>query len=105
MTYSSSLRECLQQLGVSRVFTDQAELPLISRGRTTPLKVSTILQKSCILVDEQGTEASAATEGTLVFTILNQPVKFIANRPFLFLIYDEGKGNWLFAGKVEDPQT
>uniref|UniRef100_A0A240PKA4 Serpin domain-containing protein n=1 Tax=Anopheles epiroticus TaxID=199890 RepID=A0A240PKA4_9DIPT len=104
ITYSSSLRECLQQLGISRVFTDQAELPLISRGRTTPLKVSTILQKSCIFVDEQGTEASAATEGTLVFTILNQPIKFIANRPFLFLIYDEGKGNWLFAGKVEDPQ-
>uniref|UniRef100_A0A240PLR1 Serpin domain-containing protein n=1 Tax=Anopheles christyi TaxID=43041 RepID=A0A240PLR1_9DIPT len=104
ITYSSSLRECLQQLGISRVFTDQAELPLISRGRTTPLKVSMILQKSCILVDEQGTEASAATEGTLVFTILNQPIKFIANRPFLFLIYDEGKGNWLFAGKVEDPK-
>ncbi|XP_035917493.1 uncharacterized protein LOC118514604 [Anopheles stephensi] len=103
ITYSSSMRECLQQLGISRVFTDQAELPLISRGRTTPLKVSTILQKSCILVDEQGTEASAATEGTLVFTILNQPIKFIANRPFLFLIYDEAKGNWLFAGKVEDP--
>uniref|UniRef100_A0A182STA8 Serpin domain-containing protein n=1 Tax=Anopheles maculatus TaxID=74869 RepID=A0A182STA8_9DIPT len=105
ITYSSSMRECLQQLGISRVFSDQAELPLISRGRTTPLKVSTILQKSCILVDEQGTEASAATEGTLVFTILNQPIKFIANRPFLFLIYDEGKGNWLFAGKVEDPQV
>uniref|UniRef100_A0A2C9GUI8 Serpin domain-containing protein n=1 Tax=Anopheles culicifacies TaxID=139723 RepID=A0A2C9GUI8_9DIPT len=105
ITYSNSMRECLQQLGISRVFSDQAELPLISRGRSTPLKVSTILQKSCILVDEQGTEASAATEGTLVFTILKHPIKFIANRPFLFLIYDEGKGNWLFAGKVEDPQV
>ncbi|XP_053672892.1 serine protease inhibitor 2-like [Anopheles nili] len=104
ISYSSSLRDCLQRLGIERVFSDQAELPLISRGRSTPLKVSTVLQKSCILVDERGTEASAATEGTLVFTILNQPVKFIANRPFLFLIYDEGKGNWLFAGKVEDPQ-
>uniref|UniRef100_A0A1Y9IVY0 Serpin domain-containing protein n=1 Tax=Anopheles minimus TaxID=112268 RepID=A0A1Y9IVY0_9DIPT len=105
ITYSSSMRECLHQLGIARVFSDEAELPLISRGRSSPLKVSTILQKSCILVDEQGTEASAATEGTLVFTILKQPIKFIANRPFLFLIYDEGKGNWLFAGKVEDPQA
>uniref|UniRef100_A0A182QV80 Serpin domain-containing protein n=1 Tax=Anopheles farauti TaxID=69004 RepID=A0A182QV80_9DIPT len=104
ISYSSTLRECLQLLGISRIFTEQAELPLISRGRTAPLKVSTILQKSCILVDEQGTEASAATEGTLVFTILNQPVKFIADRPFLFLLFDEAKGNWLFAGKVEDPQ-
>uniref|UniRef100_A0A1Y9H2H3 Serpin domain-containing protein n=1 Tax=Anopheles dirus TaxID=7168 RepID=A0A1Y9H2H3_9DIPT len=104
ITYSSSMRDCLQQLGIERIFTDQAELPLISRGRSTPLKVSTILQKSCILVDEQGTEASAATEGTLVFTILNQPIKFIADRPFLFLIFDEAKGNWLFAGKVEDPR-
>uniref|UniRef100_A0AAG5D877 Serpin domain-containing protein n=1 Tax=Anopheles atroparvus TaxID=41427 RepID=A0AAG5D877_ANOAO len=103
ISYSSSMRDCLQKLGVSRVFSDDAELPLISRGRSTPLKVSTILQKSCIQVDEQGTEASAATEGTLVFTILSQPVKFIANRPFMFLIYDEGKGNWLFAGKVQDP--
>ncbi|XP_058178451.1 uncharacterized protein LOC131294420 [Anopheles ziemanni] len=103
ITYASSMRECLQQLGVSRVFSDQAELPLISRGRSTPLKVSTILQKSCIKVDEEGTEAAAATEGTLVFTILNQPVQFFANRPFLFLIYDEGQGNWLFAGKVVDP--
>ncbi|XP_052859755.1 uncharacterized protein LOC128267006 [Anopheles cruzii] len=103
--YASPLRECLENLGLGRVFTDQAELTLISRGNATPLKVSTILQKSCILVDEQGTEAAAATEGSLVFTILNEPTKFIANRPFLFTIYDESNGNWLFAGKVEDPAS
>uniref|UniRef100_A0A2M3YWA2 Putative serine proteinase inhibitor n=1 Tax=Anopheles nuneztovari TaxID=30067 RepID=A0A2M3YWA2_9DIPT len=101
--YAGSLREPLQRLGLTRIFSDQAELPLIARGLSTPLKVSTILQKSCIQVDEQGTQASAATESSLVFTILSEPVKFIANRPFLFLILDESKGTWLFAGKVEDP--
>uniref|UniRef100_A0A2M3ZEA7 Putative serine proteinase inhibitor n=1 Tax=Anopheles braziliensis TaxID=58242 RepID=A0A2M3ZEA7_9DIPT len=101
--HAGSLREPLQRLGLTRIFSDQAELPLIARGLSTPLKVSTILQKSCIQVDEQGTQASAATESSLVFTILSEPVKFIANRPFLFLILDESKGTWLFAGKVEDP--
>ncbi|XP_049547040.1 serine protease inhibitor 2-like [Anopheles darlingi] len=101
--YAGALREPLQRLGLTRIFSDQAELPLIARGLSTPLKVSTILQKSCIQVDEQGTQASAATESSLVFTILSEPVKFIANRPFLFLILDEAKGTWLFAGKVEDP--
>lgn len=102
--YSSSLKEGLQQLGINRIFQDNAELAGIARGGQLPLKVSDMFQKTVIIVDEKGSTASAASGSTLVFTIASEPEYFVADRPFLFFIQEESTGTLLFAGKVEDPR-
>ncbi|EDS43744.1 plasminogen activator inhibitor 1 [Culex quinquefasciatus] len=101
--HSTSLKEDLQQLGINRIFQDNAELGGISRGGQLPVKVSDVFQKTVIVVDETGSTASSASGSSLVFTIATEPERFVADRPFLFFIEEESTGTVLFAGKVEDP--
>lgn len=101
--HSTSLKEDLQQLGINRIFQENAELGGISRGGQLPIKVSDVFQKTVVLVDETGSTASSASGSSLVFTIASEPESFVANRPFLFFIEEESTGTVLFAGKVEDP--
>ncbi|KAL7742019.1 hypothetical protein ACLKA6_018273 [Drosophila palustris] len=105
--YNRSFRETLKELGVREIFEDTASLPGLSRGADVAgkVKVSNILQKAGIDVNEQGTEAYAATVveienkfgGTLTIE------EFNVNRPFVFFIEEEATGNILFAGKVHHP--
>ena len=48
------------QLGIREIFTDQAQLDLLSNSSSS-LKVSNIIQKAGLIVDEEGTTAFAAT--------------------------------------------
>ena len=71
------------------------------------LAIDKVLQKVFISVDEQGTEAAAAT-GVSGVTLLAQfippdLITFNADHPFLFLIRDTKTGSVLFTGQVEDP--
>jgi serine protease inhibitor len=68
------------------------------------LKVSNIVQKSGIVVDEKGTTAYAATEIELVNKFGGEPKEFVANRPFLFFIEDDTTGAKLFTGRVNNPE-
>ena len=57
-------------------------------------------------VDEEGTEAAAATAVSLELTaepVHEEPPVFVADRPFLFLIRHERTGSILFLGRVADP--
>ncbi|KAB2628027.1 serpin-ZX-like [Pyrus ussuriensis x Pyrus communis] len=69
------------------------------------LYVSSIFHKSFIEVNEEGTEAAAATAGVIRLLRLEVPrtVDFVANRPFLFLIKEELTGTVLFIGHVLNP--
>lgn len=103
--YGATLNEALTTLGISDVFSNRASLPQLSGGHDENLQVSKILQKSGIEVNEKGTLAFAATEIQLVnkFGIDDNPIEFIAERPFLFYIKDEESDALLFVGKVQDP--
>uniref|UniRef100_A0A1W7R7H2 Putative serine proteinase inhibitor n=1 Tax=Aedes albopictus TaxID=7160 RepID=A0A1W7R7H2_AEDAL len=101
--YDSSLKTALQELGINRIFQDNAELGLIFRGGPVPAKVSDVLQKTVIEVDEKGSAASSASGSALVFTIASEPELLVVNRPFLFFIEEESTGTVVFAGKVENP--
>ena len=61
-----------------------------------------ILNKSFIEVDENGVKAASAT-----FPGMEQreAIKFICNRPFLFLIHDKDYKNIFFIGKYADPSN
>jgi serpin B len=97
-----SLKQGLMAAGMKSLFTDSADLTGIATG--VQLTVSDVLQKAFIAVDEDGTEAAAAT-AVIVGPPNAQgdpPKPFTVDRPFLFFIRDES-GAVLFSGHVVDP--
>ncbi|XP_054168851.1 serpin B6-like [Oppia nitens] len=67
--------------------------------------LNSVIHKSYITVNEEGTEAAAAT--ALIYGRSGRPVfttQFIANRPFLYLIRDVATNFILFLGTVRRPQ-
>lgn len=91
---TKNLTKSLTSLGMGELFTGQANFSGISEG----LFISKVLHKAVIDVNEKGTEAAAVTVGEFT-TSYTKPVEFIANRPFIFVIYDTEEGNILFIGK------
>ena len=73
------------------------------------LFVSSIRQKTFVEVNEEGTEAAAATSVVMIGFAGHakpvEPVRFFANRPFLFLIREKSTGAILFMGRVDDPES
>ncbi|KAG5675354.1 hypothetical protein PVAND_005263 [Polypedilum vanderplanki] len=102
---SINLNEVTRSLGITEIFENTATFPLLARGGNSEgkLKVSNIIQKSGIIVDEKGTTAWSATEIELVNKFGGEPKEFIADHPFIFYIEDDTTGAKLFAGRVSDP--
>ena len=100
--FGSSLKELLEQQGITKTFSADAELKGIS---DTPLYVDDIIQKTYINVDEEGTEAAAVTAITVRLTSI-RPEKIVAmkfNRPFVYAIINNENNEVLFVGKVGNP--
>jgi serpin B len=96
----------LTELGIKDIF--DAEVANFS-GITNDLLglyVGEIIQKAVIEVNEEGTEALAAT--VVQFrTKGGGPLRFIANRPFMFFLmskYEKNKNLILFSGTVNNPK-
>jgi serpin B len=98
---SFSLTQGLKALGMKEMFTDQADLSGISVDQA--LMITEVLQQAFIAVDENGTEAAAATAVIGgVTSVAPAKTPFIVDRPFLFFIRDDN-GSVLFSGQVVDP--
>jgi len=97
-----SLTESLRALGMNVPFTNAADFSGITQGGA--LQISDVVQKAFIAVDEDGTEAAAATAVIVSGTSapIDQPIPFLVDRPFLFFIRDDN-GAVLFSGQVTDP--
>ena len=105
-TYTSSsmpLKQPLQSLGMRNAFSPNlADLSGID-GRGD-LFVSEIVHKAFVAMDEEGTEAAAATAVAIgVTSVPDDPPRFVADRPFIFLIRDTETGLILFMGRILDP--
>ncbi|CAK6431760.1 unnamed protein product [Pipistrellus nathusii] len=93
------LKATLGGMGITKVFSDGAELSGISEG--PPLKLSKAVHKAVLTLDEKGTEASGAT---VVEAIpMSMPPVLNFNRPFVTVIYDKVTKAPLFVGKVVNP--
>jgi len=69
-----------------------------------PLFISQAVHKAFVDVNEEGTEAAAATAIVVGTTSVKPPIPvFKADHPFVFLIQDDSTGNILFIGRVIDP--
>ncbi len=70
------------------------------------LSISAVLHKAFVGVDEEGTEAAAATAVVVGVTSLPQAdVELTIDRPFIFLIRDDETGSILFVGQMLDPRS
>ena len=102
-----SLAETLIQMGMPAAFGGGAEGADFS-GMTgdRALAISDVVHKAFVAVDEEGTEAAAATAVIMVegAAPLDEAVEMRLDRPFLFLIRDEETGTVLFVGRVVDPR-
>lgn len=66
------------------------------------LPLTNVIHEAFVDVNEQGTEAAAATAVTLGRSM---PMSFSANHPFIFFIYDASSSSVLFIGRVVDPSA
>ena len=102
-TFKLRLYNVLSALGMEGAFSaEQADFSGITGGRD--LFISAALHQAFVEVNEEGTEAAAATAIVMAPTGLPQPIPlFKADRPFIFLIRDSKTESILFIGKVMDP--
>ncbi|MBN1306357.1 MAG: serpin family protein [Chitinispirillaceae bacterium] len=99
------LKKQLKALGMIDAF-DGSFADFSGIDGTDLLYVDDIYHKAFISVDEEGTEAAAATAVVLVWESTGaDDVVFNANRPFIYLIRDRKTGMILFMGRVVDPSV
>jgi serpin B len=100
----ASLSQALMALGMTSAFDpDTADFS----GMTTQEKlfISDVIHEAYIDVDEEGTEAAAATAVVMGLTAAmpGEFVQLTIDRPFIFAIRDRETGALLFLGRVADP--
>jgi len=101
---SFGLIPVLQQLGIGDAFTDTADFSGITTAER--LFIGAVVHQAYIDVDEQGTEAAAATAITMRPMAMRRgpdPIRLVVDRPFLFAIVDTATGLPLFLGHVVRP--
>jgi serpin B len=94
----------LRQLGVTEAFTRQADFSGITEAER--LLINAVAHKAYVDVDEEGTEAAAATAITMRPTAAFRAppsVTMTVDRPFLFVIVHTATGLPLFVGQVSHP--
>lgn len=103
LEYKIQLKKVLTQLGMGIAFN--AGLADFTKLYNGPEKafISSVMHKSYVKVDEQGTEAAAVTSVTISFTSVGGEFYFRVNRPFLFMIRENHSNTILFIGKITRP--
>jgi len=105
-TESMSFKPVLEQLGLSQLFVPGGETFARLSADAAPIFLRDLVQKAFVVVDEEGTEAAAATVAMGgVGDLPPEPVRFYVDHPFLFLIRDKRTRAVLFAGRVTNPQS
>ncbi|NXN27757.1 ZPI inhibitor, partial [Nycticryphes semicollaris] len=93
------MKKLLHALGIKNLFTRTANLSHLTDEKY--VAVSQIVQKAVIEVDEEGTEATAASGSEI--TAFTVPPVIKVDQPFLFMIFEETFKTLLFIGRVVDP--
>lgn len=105
-TYQSSfsLAKTLSGMGMPNAVTPRGA-DFSGIDGTRELYISNVIHKAIVAVDEQGTEAAAATGVVIGVTSApaTAPVTLTVDRPFVFLIRDVKTGTVLFVGRVLNP--
>jgi serpin B len=109
-TQRVDLAETLAAMGMPTAFNpDKADLSGMA-GEPGDLFISKVIHKAFVDVNEEGTEAAAATavvvaEPSSVRIDPPPTPVFRADHPFVFLIRDQRSGSVLFLGRLAGPQN
>ena len=96
-----SVADALKALGMPTAF-DAFAADFDAMADTEELYISDVIHKAFVAVDENGTEAAAATAVIMAGSGMPERATVTMDRPFLFLIRDQ-TGTVLFVGRVVDP--
>jgi serpin B len=98
-----SLKEALAALGMPIAF-DDSQADFSGMAGNQELYISDVIHKAFVSVDEEGTEAAAATAVIIAASAAPaEPVTVTIDRPFIFLIRDIESGAILFVGRTMNP--
>ncbi|MEH1970896.1 serpin family protein [Nostoc sp.] len=101
--YEVTLNDALKTLGMEEAFSNKANFS----GMGKNFAISQVKHKTFVEVNEEGTEAAAATSVGIVATSLRdepEPFRMIVDRPFFCAIRDNQTGSLLFMGSIIEPQ-
>ncbi len=102
MTIRFELAKTLAEMGMPRAFTPRADFS--GMDGTGGIFLSKVIHQAFVEVNEEGTEAAAATAVIGIRSAAPSPTPvFRADHPFMFLIRDRETGSILFLGRVTDP--
>jgi serpin B len=102
----NKVAEVLRDLGLALPFDPiRADFGDMVESAPEPLVVSEVFHECFVEVNEEGTEAAAATAAVVAFGCARMPPPedFVADHPFMFLIQEDFTGVVVFAGQVIDP--
>ena len=104
------LAEALRGLGIEAGFDPSRSDFSGVTDHPEGLSISEVMHDAWVKVDEEGTEAAAATGAMMAGLALSEeeppePIPFHVDRPFVFLIRDNETGAVLFMGRIMDPTS
>lgn len=97
-----NLNAPLEKLGMPSAFGKDADFSGMTGGKE--LFISDAVHKAFVEVNEEGTEAAAATGIVMSKTALVKKPQFKANHPFIYLIKDNQTHTILFMGRLSHPK-
>ena len=100
-TQRFDLSKVLSDMGMKDAFSPAADFSGINGEKD--LYITKVIHKAFVEVNEEGTEAAAATAVVIDTKALIEELVFKADHPFIFLIRDKEMGSILFMGRVMDP--
>ena len=106
LQWKNELSQPLSSLGMSDAFSDKANFSKMSPAPSNGLRIGKVFHESFVEVNEEGTEAAAATGVLMVPKCRGYKppeFKFKADHPFIFFIKDVQNDVILFAGRLTDP--
>jgi serpin B len=99
MEWKARLNDELKTLGMGQAFDpDRADFSAMTPQRVF---ISEVVQKTFVDVNEEGTEAAAAT--SVGIGVTSAPQSFVVDRPFLVAIRERFSGTILFLGRIGAP--
>jgi len=107
---SYTMNEPLKKMGMPTAFKEgKANFNGMRAGESTAeLRISKVVHKAFVEVNEEGTEAAAATAVTMIPDSA-QAIPFIphfrADKPFIYMIRDNASGSILFLGRMNNPKA
>ncbi|XP_058786242.1 serpin-ZX-like [Vicia villosa] len=103
ISFGLEISDVLKELGVVLPFSTGGFTKMVDSLEGQNLCVSNIFHKSFIEVNEEGTEAAAASTAYMLMRCRRVPIDFAADHPFIFVIREDLSGAILFVGQVLNP--